>query len=732
MAVGSMRTLFASAGLAFALVVPATASAHLERPAYWPDPAADTAVSPPAGGGVPKVRSLASALSKDRKRLHVVCKPGSLQAAFAAIGKGRRDGYVIRPSQAPISVSKRQGQRLRTLNRQLFKRCRHRHIQSAVAAAGNNGRVVVMPGTYLEEPSRAKAKNDPACDRYENPDGSVSFRYHVACPNDANLVYVQGREASGDPPHPARADRHGIPDAGRCLRCNLQIEGSGVSPDDVRLEAAADPSTPLRKAPKEYAKDVGLRVDRADGAVVRNITVAHAGEHGIYITETDGYLIERVRLFWSHAYGMLMFTSDHGLVQDSDASGSGDSSIYPGATPDTGAHTVEAEPRINTVIRRNDMHHSAIGCSCAAMGNAMLVEENHAYDNGTGISTDSIGPAEHPGYPQDGSIYRNNQVYSNNFNTFAPDTDVPPAFFTVVGVGMAIWGGNANRVESNRIYDNWRYGTMLLVMPDALLGPDALPDGRIPKTVNSTGYDNRYSRNIMGIAPGGALKPNGTDFWWDSFPGTTGNRWCNNIGANGRLTSDPEVLPGCEGPSVAIADVDNLAEYTVCGVLFLAGRTGDPRCAWWQTPTRPGTRDTRAASARADTSTWDAALGSAALPAFTAFVDGACTLRGVDTLACAPARYRLGAPSGVRAASCGDWVTATPRARRTIIRTLRTTLLQELPAGAPRQTLADGDAALLFDGACSRPRSQWLYLWGIYMQAAAFRDFDAAMRRAAD
>ena len=49
--------------LMLGLATPGAALAHLERPSYWPDPAADTSVSPPAGGGVPDARSLESAVT---------------------------------------------------------------------------------------------------------------------------------------------------------------------------------------------------------------------------------------------------------------------------------------------------------------------------------------------------------------------------------------------------------------------------------------------------------------------------------------------------------------------------------------------------------------------------------------------------------------------------------------------------------------------------------------------
>src|SRR3954470_10705871 len=44
------------------IALPALALAHIERASYWPDPAADTSVNPPAGGSVPQIRDLYSAL----------------------------------------------------------------------------------------------------------------------------------------------------------------------------------------------------------------------------------------------------------------------------------------------------------------------------------------------------------------------------------------------------------------------------------------------------------------------------------------------------------------------------------------------------------------------------------------------------------------------------------------------------------------------------------------------
>ena len=55
------------------------------------------------------------------------------------------------------------------------------------------------------------------------------------------------------------------------MRCNLQIEGTGAKPEDVIIDAGSDYDGPEPTAkPGGYAKDVVLRIDRADGFVGRN------------------------------------------------------------------------------------------------------------------------------------------------------------------------------------------------------------------------------------------------------------------------------------------------------------------------------------------------------------------------------------------------------------------------------------------------------------------------------
>src|SRR4051812_49119151 len=70
------------------LLAAQVASAHVERPSYWPDPAPDCSISPCTGGAVPAVRSLSSAL--DRRRVgdtRVVCRPNSLSLTKRSVAR---------------------------------------------------------------------------------------------------------------------------------------------------------------------------------------------------------------------------------------------------------------------------------------------------------------------------------------------------------------------------------------------------------------------------------------------------------------------------------------------------------------------------------------------------------------------------------------------------------------------------------------------------------------------
>ncbi|MBA3327946.1 MAG: right-handed parallel beta-helix repeat-containing protein [Solirubrobacterales bacterium] len=644
---------------AIGLVVPGAALAHLERPSYWPDPAPDASITPAAGGGVPAARSLSSAVTKRRSargsgRVRVVCdganRKRSFQLAKASIRQARTQGFRVRPSQPEVRYSAKKARQMLSINRRLHGRCRFNSVQKAVDASGNNDRIVIMPGRYLEPESRRQPKNDPRCSpgllqKDASGDPTPSYEYQVTCPHDQNLVYVAGRAVVGKPLAEPRADRQGIPEQelGPCVRCNLQIEGSGPKAEDVIIDAGDkyEGEGPEAK-PLDHAKDVVMRVDRGDGFVGRNFLMRGAREHGFYTEETDGVLLDRTKFFWNADYGHLAFTSDHQLVKNCDGMGAGDAVIYPGGTPETGSQATgfyPDAPRKNTVITKCDMRNSALGYS-GSMGNAVRITDNHIYGNTTGIASDTLSSAGHPGFPADSAEVDHNFIYANNFNTYDKASPVKPLVTVPIGTGIVYAGMNDARIHDNWFFDNWRFATMLFAVPDALTNFGG-PEGAVfpgvscagaPEIPLSTSCGNHQFDNRMGKAPPGfeypeplerygvphgeadrSTLPNGTDFWWDEFLSNRANCWYDNVGPGGTPASitgpgdagrapglPPNLLPDCgggenEGLSIGNGDVAK-EQYLINCSEGPSAATGPLDCDWYTPPARPGSASAAARS----------------------------------------------------------------------------------------------------------------------------------------
>ena len=644
---GRRRLAIVAVALGSLIALPTFALGHIERASYWPNPGADTSVRPAAGGAVPAIRSLGTALNKKKPGItRVVCqqvpskrlrKHGtrkqlsrnrSIKVLNKSIKRARSRGYTLRASQPPIRIKKKRARKLRKLNVRLLRRCRFGSIQDAVTASHNNDRVEIMPGLYTEPKSRARPTHDPACkDLVETNDhgttGALSYRYQATCPNDQNLIAVIGRAVTNTPaPQPPSLDRHGIPDAGACIRCNLEMQGTGVGPDDVVIDGG-DPSLGDSGAPganpPDYAKDVGIRVDRADGFVLDNLKVRHVNEHGIYAIETDGFNLNRFRTAYAKEYGVLTFVADHSIIHNCDAWGSGDAGLYPGAAADTWDAVPASERRRSNIIADCDAHHNAAGYS-GTDANAVWVHHNNFYDNTLGFTTDVFTAPGHPGFPQDSDLIENNNFYSNNFNLYLPPcgpgqkpgpygpeqgcSDVVPTVPEPVGTGLWIAGGNHNILRNNHFWDNWRRGTMLFAVPDqfvcgpAGVDPTLLAGCDPSKVPPSTSYNNEFYGNVMGQAPDGTKARNGTDFWWDSYASNTGNCWHDNTGINGdraSLTATPPLAPAAGqsppgflpedcGTSMGTGGPAQESELLNC----LGDITFDTStCPWFSTPPKP-------------------------------------------------------------------------------------------------------------------------------------------------
>ncbi|WP_460364698.1 right-handed parallel beta-helix repeat-containing protein [Actinocorallia lasiicapitis] len=660
------------------------AGAHIERPSYWALPGEDCSISPCAGGKVPAARDLASAVVPPAdSETRVVCRPDSMERLETAISKARTSGYELRPSDKR-SFSAAEAAELLRVNKALLALCAYDEIQPAVNDSGNNDRVVVMPGLYTEPTSRAKPTHDPACEQYKLSTGALSYTGEVMCPNDANLIAVMGRApGTGVDPDPPRLDRHGIPNLGPCVRCNLQLEGSGVSADDVIVEAGDASSG--NHGPRNSVKDVGIRADRADGFVLRNVTVRHANEHGIYVLESNGYQLDRFKAYYNGEYGLLTFVEDHGLVQNCEAAGSGDSGLYPGSGAKTNVgrdEKIYPIARYSQEIRLCDSHHNTSGYS-GTDGNATWLHHNNFYDNGLGFTTDVFTAAGHPGFPQQGDLVENNHFYGNNFNPYLPGSDVVPTVPVPVGTGMWIAGGNDNIVRNNKFSDNWRRGAMLFAVPDAFVCGDTPLVGCDPLKL-STSHRNQFHGNQM--------TGNGLDFWWDSFPFNLGNCWWDN----GKVKSSPMFLPNCFNgtqpwASFGTGHIVNEAELLTCMADL---KPGGP-CPWFKSPARPP--NSTASLPKVPTGTTEAEAPH----------DHGKGLRIDDAL--------------LAELTCHSWQESTPAQRENLLTKMKVFMGGQIDSpGALGATLSLTKATKTLTNACALPGTGPFKLYKLYARTAAF------------
>jgi hypothetical protein len=531
------------------------AAAHEERASQFP----------PGNGTTPELRTIDEAAD-----VIVVCKDGVSAERIAAISDPQ----------------------LRAFNQALLADCAHQHLQAAVDAVEvQRTNIYVLPGVYREQPSWDE--NQPCTDDYD--DGVVEYELVVSCGEVINLVTIAGDDPDDDD---IVCDNQ---------LCHLQIAGTGEAPEDTALRGGFN-------ADGSWIKHNGLKADRADGFVLSNMAFQVFRENAIYVHETDGYLLDNVVASHNDLYGILTFTSDHGLIRDCDTAFNGDSGIYPGSSADVNADNGVTAPldRFAVEITGCRSHHNGLGFSGSA-GNSVWFHDNDVFLNAAGYVTDSFVP-DHPGMPQDHAFLENNRLYLNNVNYFERYVQsgrcggspadrgyetgtVCPPFPVPVGTGTMVAGGNHNLVRDNDIYDNWRQGAMLFWVPSAIR--DEFDDQF------DTSNHNHYIGNRMAAHPDGLVQPNGVDFWWDEQG--VGNCWQDNTSAAGEVTTNATVpvgdgegedppftgFPDCDsgGSVFPVGSVVKSAGLVPCATYDREDNPEPTGCDWFDSPEVPEGRE---------------------------------------------------------------------------------------------------------------------------------------------
>jgi len=448
---------------------------------------------------------------------------------------------------------------LRERNLALWEECQrtgYRHLQQAVDQVRSPGMtILVLPGVYREEPSLAPpsgtcaALDAPVAGRERHQ--VLSWQQQVSCPHNQNLVAVLGKK-------------------------DLQIEGTGAAATDVVVDA-------------QYQRLNAIRADRADGFYLRNLTAQRTTFNGVYVLETDGFVIDGAVGRWNDEYGFLTFADDHGLYTDCEAYGNGDSGIYPGAASNINAGRGHVVERYAVEVRRCYSHHNALGYSGTA-GDSVWAHDNVFTENGTGVATDSAYP-NHPGMPQNHARFERNVIADNNVDYYRYMRDgtcarpyaergyengvVCPTVGIPTGTGVINPGGNYNIWRDNWVYGNSFAGFLTAWVPGFVRNDTSLP------AQFDTSHHNLYLDNVLGVDRSGEPRPNRMDFWWDGQG--VGSCW------QAPAVSEPYVLPRCGaddrpagvGVHRYVAEPGKTLKLYVCADYSRDSREIPSNCDWY-------------------------------------------------------------------------------------------------------------------------------------------------------
>ncbi|WP_285636636.1 right-handed parallel beta-helix repeat-containing protein [Lentzea sp. NBRC 102530] len=181
-------------------------------------------------------------------------------------------------------------------------------------------------------------------------------------------------------------------------------------------------------------------VKRASGIVlsapdvsVQNLTVRNHTENGVAVTRSQGFRISYVTASNNALHGVHATDAQHGVIEQSYASGSADSGFYVG----------QCKP-CDVVVRGNVAERNAVGYEGVNASGRMFVLGNRFSDNRVGVTTNA----------EDATFVGN--LVSDNAEALSP-AQADGAF----GLGFGIVGGTKNLVARNLITRNPGVGVAL-------------------------------------------------------------------------------------------------------------------------------------------------------------------------------------------------------------------------------------------------------------------------------
>ena len=183
----------------------------------------------------------------------------------------------------------------------------------------------------------------------------------------------------------------------------------------------------------------------ADDVTLENMTAHNYIGNGFYWEGVDGFTGRYLTVWNVELYGIYAIESRHGLIEQSYVSGAADAAFYIG----------ECNP-CDSVITDVTARLSAVGYSGTNAGGNLEIRDSLWELNGTGIMPNSYDGQAFPA-PQHDSEITGNTIRESG--TVPVPANSPLAGY--VGIGIAVNGGQDNRISGNVITGSEHYGIAL-------------------------------------------------------------------------------------------------------------------------------------------------------------------------------------------------------------------------------------------------------------------------------
>jgi hypothetical protein len=224
-------------------------------------------------------------------------------------------------------------------------------------------------------------------------------------------------------------------------------EGVDVTTNDIVIRGVDRNKTILEG---DFKLTNGIRVLGAKGVAVENMTARDYKSNGFYWTGADGYRGDHLTAYRNGDYGIYSYDSDHGLFENSYASGSPDAGFYIG-----GCQPCDA--LINHVVSE----YNGIGYSGTNSGGNLIIANSTFRLNRVGM-VPNTGSYE-PCYPQRDNVIVGNLIYDNNQDTTGAIDNARLGEQN----GILIAGGWYDQILRNRVWGHKLTGIGLVPFPES-------------------------------------------------------------------------------------------------------------------------------------------------------------------------------------------------------------------------------------------------------------------------